>query len=131
MCPLFRRTLEIVNPRVNCGEKMFPGRNVRTARSVIPCSEGRDGLAVRPAIELVGPRRENVERFAQHDVAGRNPCSAVEAIYQGGRPLLELFPLAASEVRVRAQLQTANRVNWEMYLKADETSRCADLCSPC
>jgi ABC-type Fe3+/spermidine/putrescine transport system ATPase subunit len=70
---------------------------------------------------LIGLRPENAELFAQRDAPpDAIPCRVVEAIYQGGQLLLELAPLAASEVRLRAQLQTANRVNWKIRLKADE-----------
>jgi ABC-type Fe3+/spermidine/putrescine transport system ATPase subunit len=70
---------------------------------------------------LIGLRPENAELFAQRDApSDAIPCGVVEAIYQGGQLLLELAPLATREVRLRAQLQTANRVNWKMHLKAGE-----------
>jgi putative spermidine/putrescine transport system ATP-binding protein len=74
------------------------------------------GRAVR-----VGLRPENAEVFAKSDAPqGAIQCSVVEAVYQGAQILLELAPLGASEIRLRAVLPTANRLDSQMRLKAGE-----------
>jgi len=74
------------------------------------------GRAVR-----VGLRPENAEVFAKTDAPqGAIQCSVVEAVYQGAQILLELAPLAARAIRLRARLPTANRSDSQMGLKAGE-----------
>jgi ABC-type Fe3+/spermidine/putrescine transport system ATPase subunit len=69
----------------------------------------------------VGLRPENAEVFARADAPhGAVQCSVVEAVYQGAQILLELSPLDAGEVRLRARLPTANRPDKQVRLKAGE-----------
>jgi ABC-type Fe3+/spermidine/putrescine transport system ATPase subunit len=69
----------------------------------------------------VGLRPETAELFAPAEApSDAIPCGVVEAVYQGGQLLLELAPLAAPDLRLRAQLQTANRVSWKIYFNAGE-----------
>jgi hypothetical protein len=79
------------------------------------------GRAVR-----VGLRPENAEVFAKSDAPqGAIQCSVVEAVYQGAQILLELAPLGASEIRLRAVLPAANRLDSQMRLKAASRLRSA------
>jgi ABC-type Fe3+/spermidine/putrescine transport system ATPase subunit len=70
---------------------------------------------------LVGLRPENAEVFAMADApTGAMPCAVIEAVYQGAQISLELAPLGAADMRLRARLPTANRSDRQIPLRAGE-----------
>jgi ABC-type Fe3+/spermidine/putrescine transport system ATPase subunit len=104
---------------------LLPGRIVGSSGGNVEIAGGIRLSAVtdRPVGRAVrvGLRPENAEVFAKSDAPqGAIQCSVVEAVYQGAQILLELAPLGASEIRLRAVLPTANRLDSQMRLKAGE-----------
>ena len=119
------------NPQTSFVADFVGISNLLPARII---ANGRDNVEIAGAIKLsaatdqpvgstvrVGLRPENAEVFAKSDAPqGAIQCRVVEAVYQGAQIVLELAPLDAPEIRLRARLPTANRLNSQMRLKAND-----------